>query len=206
MALFPKWMREGYTSENQYRNAQARKQINPDTGKPFSSYRQLRDFRARKAEKPRDYGKERERRNTLAQSRGYESASRERSVKNALKEWGVTYDEFLDFRRQNRKHWSDVQGRKNSLPDKFPLHIHRYREPTARSSREFVGYIVSYYHAIVDPAHNWESVRSPNGQWEMVESDGAVVPKSDPWWFSYLVEFTDIYEIDYYEGRYGRHK
>lgn len=206
MASFPIWKREGYNSENQYRNAKARELVNPETGRNFTSYRQLRDYRARTSGKARDYAKERERRNTLAQTRGYPSASRERSVKSALKKWGISYDEFLDLRRQNRKHWSEIQGNKGKLPDKFPTHIHRYMEPSEGNAAKFVGYVVSYYHAIVDPENNWSSVLNSNGVWESEDVGGTYVPKSNAWWFAYLVEYGDIYEADYYEGRYGKHK
>lgn len=205
MSTFPLWRREGFTSENQYRNARARQTRNPETGEFFTSYRQLRDFRAKLAGKPRDYGKERARADRMSQSRGYPSANRERTVKGALRKWGVTYDEFNAMRNANRRHWSQIQG--GGLPKEFPLYMHRYREPSQDSAGRFVGYIVSYFHSIVDPEHNWDSKRDESGRWRMVERNtpagNSLVPESDSWWRRYLVEFSDIYTANYYDVRYG---
>lgn len=205
MSTFPLWKREGFASENQYRNARARQTRNPETGEFFTSYRQLRDYRSKVAGKPRNYQAERARADRLAQTRGYESANRERSVKGALRKWNVTYDEFNGMRNANRRHWSQVQG--GNLPNKFPIYMHKYSEPRREAAGQFVGYIVSYYHAIVDPEHNWDSVRGPDGRWIMVERDTpagpALVPESDRWWRRYLVEFSGIYQAQYYDVRYG---
>lgn len=207
MAAQPIWAREGYSSRNQYRSAKAREQINPETGKPFTSYRQQRDYRAKAVGKPRNTAAERQRRDTLAQSRGYESSNRERAVKNALKKWDVDYGQFNAWHRENRKHWGEVQ--RGNLAKKFPTYLHRYEPPKNASAPEWVGYIVSYYHAIVDPEHNWDSKRDSNGRWRLTEamvpgdSVPHIVPESDIWWYRHFVQYSNKRQANYYETRYG---
>lgn len=202
MASQPIWKRQGYSSRNQYRSAKAREQINPSTGKPFTSYRQQRDYLAKQAGKTRDYTRERARADELAQSRGYASANRERQVKDTLKKkWGVSWDDFNMMRRANRKHWSEVQ--RGNLPKKFPMYLHKYAEPKGANAVKWAGYIVSYYHAIVDEKHNWDSKRDAEGRWEATEVNGRIVPKSDIWWYRHFVEYSDKESVDYYETRYG---
>lgn len=201
MATEPIWRREGFPNRNQYRNAVAR-------SRGFTSYRQERDASAKARGRPRDYQAERARANTLAQSRGFASASRERATKDAVKGWGITWAEFLRMNKANAAHWHEVNNAKNNTRDKFPYFIHRYRPPRNKPAKQYVKYIVSYYHAIVDEKHNWDSVRGSDGQWEMVErsmgnGETALVRKSDPWWYVYLVEAAELYSVDYYEGHYG---
>lgn len=208
MASEPIWKRLGFTTRNQYRNAKARESINPRTGKPFTSYRQQRDQQARERGRVRDYAAERERANRLSQTRGYPSASKERSVKAELKARGISYDKFNWMRNQNRKHWAQIHGASKNLPNDFPVDYHRYREPSEKSGKFFTGYVISYYHAIVDEKHNWDSVRDDEGLWEMeIATDSAgdkLVPKSDPWWYQWLVVYGQIVSANYYQARYGR--
>lgn len=201
MASEPIWKRQGYSSRNQYRSAKAREQVNPATGKPFTSYRQQRDYQARAAGRQRDYTRERASADRLAQSRGYASSNQERSVKNAAKKFDVSWDTFNTMRRANRKHWSEVQ--RGNLPKKFPIYLHTYKEPSKADIGKWVGYIVSYYHAIVDEKHNWDSVRDESGRWEMADVDGTLRPKSDIWWYRHFVIYSDKRSVDYYETRYG---
>lgn len=204
MSSEPIWKRLGYATRNQYRNAQSREHINPSTGLPFTSYRQERDYRARLNDRPRDYVRERERANLRAQERGFPTASRERSVRTAVQKWGVTYSQFQRMRRLNREHWDDVQKLKKS---DFPTAYHRYRENPDKKPSDYVGYVISYYHAIVDDEHNWNSVLNSNGVWEksVEQTSGgyALVPKSDKWWRVYLVQYGDLVSEDFYDARYG---
>lgn len=201
MASEPIWKRLGYSSRNQYRSAQARKQVNPETGKPFTSYRQQRDVQARQAGKRRDYGRERASADRLAQSRGYASANQERSVKRHAGKFDIPWDEFNNMRRANRKHWQEVN--RGNLPKKFPMYLHKYQEPSRDDIGKWTGYIVSYYHAIVDEKHNWDSVRGEDGRWIMEDVDGKLTPKSDIWWYRHFVIYSDKQKQDYYETRYG---
>lgn len=179
----------------------ARKRTNPETGKPFTSYRQERDYRAKAAGKPRDTSRERQRSDELARSRGYESANRERAVKNALKKWSVDYGMFNAWHRANRQHWQEVK--RGNLPKKFPTYLHEYNPPKNASAPEWVGYIVSYYRAIVDEKHNWDSKRDDTGRWRMTEVNGAIVPESDIWWYRHFVQYSNKQNVNYYETRYG---
>lgn len=208
MSDAPIWKRLGYRTQWQYRKAKAQSRINPETGKPFTGARQERDQRARARGQQRDYAAERARRDQLAQSRGFPSSNRETALKRAAQKAGITFDTLNDMRRQNRKHWSQVQG--GGLPKEFPLHIHRYREPKNASAARFVKYVQAYYHAIVDPNHNWESQLGEDGRWKMSEkrtSAGmAVTPDFDKWWYVYLVEAMEApeaYSEAYFEARYG---
>jgi hypothetical protein len=109
------------------------------------------------------------------------------------------------MRRENARHWQQVRGRKLA-GGKFPEYIHKYQEPKGVSRAQFVGYVVSYWHAIVDPNHNWDSKRNADGRWIVAEhqtSGGmAVTPESDKWWYRYMVEYTNITNRHDYEARY----
>jgi hypothetical protein len=104
------------------------------------------------------------------------------------------------MREQNRAHWEQVQS--GDLPKKFPISLHRYNEP-AESAKKFAGYVISYYNAIVNDEHNWDSVRDSEGRWIMEEINGGLRPKSDVWWYRYFVEYAGLMSVDYYEHRYG---
>lgn len=105
------------------------------------------------------------------------------------------------MRRENRAHWQQVK--RGGLPDNFPTFLHNYVEPKGVSTAQWVGYIVSYFHAIVDEKHNWNSVRDESGRWIIDEHDGRVVPKSDIWWYRHFVIYSDKRSANYYETRYG---
>jgi hypothetical protein len=195
VASEPIWKREGFATRNQYRNAKARE-------RGFSSYRQERDANAKAAGKPRDYGRERQRRDETAQSRGFASANAERGVKGNLSKWGIDFTELQRMRSANQAHWEMIQ--RGGLPDKFPVYLHRYIEPTTGTYADLAGYIVSYYHAIVDDKHNWNSVLDDSGVWQGVDVHGTFKPKSDIWWYRHFVQYSNKMPEDYYDTRYGR--
>lgn len=198
MSDAPIWKRKGFKTQWAYRNAQAQ-------AKGFKNASQ--QSKAKGNRKPRDYKAERERRNRLAESRGYKSASNERTVKESLKKFGIDFTTFNDMRRANAKHWNEVRDLgKMKSGAKFPVAIHEYHEPTNMSPGKMTHYVVSYYHAMVDPEHNWESKLNDDGVWEVSEHETAngpaMTPDSDDWWYEWLVEASEIYDEETYDERY----
>lgn len=208
MASEPIWKREGFTSRNQYRSAQARKKINPETGKPYTSYRQQRDVEARRRGKPRDTKREKETADRRARMRGYSSANRMRAVSAAaLSKWDISLGQLESFDKANIEHYMDLLDT-SILARDFPMYLHEYQPPTEGNAPEYVGYIVTYYHAIVDRSHNWDSVRDSSGQWMMTErmvphKGMSIVPESDIWWYRHFVQYSNKQNHTYYESRYG---
>lgn len=202
----PIWERLGYSTRNQYRNAQVAKIINPKTGKGFTSYRQYRDFRAAELGRPRDTALERERADIRARSQGYRSA-RDRQEKNrarraalsrskseALAAWGISATQFDRMRSANRKY--EYHGA-YSAANSYDLDIDR---DLKNFSDERVGYIVSFYHAVVDKRSNYWSLYDKKTKRRKQQFG---FPMSNEWQRKYLVDYAKIMSQNEYEARYG---
>lgn len=203
----PIWERLGYTTRNQYRNAQAAKITNPETGKPFTSYRQYRDYRAKELGRPRDYQEERFRADLRARRQGYASA-RDRQLKNrkrredlarpkseALSAWGITESQFNRMRAANRKYQFDGAY---SAANTYDLTIDK---DLKNFSDERVGYIVSFYHAVVDKKTNYWSLYDKKTKRRRQEYG---YPVTNVWQRRYLVDYAKLMSPSEFEARYGR--
>lgn len=202
----PIWERLGYATRNQYRNAQVAKITNPNTGKPFTSYRQYRDFRAAELGRPRDTQLERERADIRARRQGFRSA-RDRQEKNrrraaalavpaevTLAKYGLTRSQFDRMRSANRKYNFDGAY---SAANTYDLDVDR---DLKNFSDERVGYIVSFYHAVVDKKTNYWSLYDKKTKRRKQEYG---FPMTNVWQRKYLVDYAHIMSIDEFEARYG---
>lgn len=213
MAVTPIWIRKGYPTQWQYRNAKARKQINPATGKHYTGARQERDQRAKARGKPRDYKRERERANARAATRGFTSESQRRRVYAAARAMGVDAATFDNFRRRNASYWLTIEDdyKARTIPRTFPLSLYYYDEKTnsgRRTAKQIAGYVISYYHAIVDDRYNYYSTLNGLGERKMVIKDipghgPSLVPESNMYWRLLMVQYSDYYQAEEYDSRYG---
>lgn len=212
VASIPIWQREGFTTRNQYRSFLARQQINPETGKHFTSYRQLRDVSARAKGRPRNLAREREAANRLARRRGFDNANQRRSAAYWAKKWGYSLAQINEMRRENTHHWIEIRHTANEYKKRkqrwnFPVRMHEYREPKNVSAEHLIGYIVTYWHSFIDPEHDWNSKRDPDGSWPQtlakIPGGYAFVHGGDPYWKAYLVKYAHYYSADEYDSRYA---
>lgn len=202
----PIWKRLGFASQNQYRNAQAAKIVNPATGNPFTSYRQYRDYRAKQLGRPRDYALERERADIRARGEGFTSA-RERQTYNrqrrqelsvskaeALKRFGVTESQFNRMRTANRKYkYEGVYSAANTYDLSIDKDLKNW-------SDRRVGYIVSFNRAVVDKKSNYWSLFDKKTKRRKQEFG---FPKTNNWQYQYLVKYGKLMSQNEFESRYG---
>lgn len=202
----PIWERAGFANRNQYRNAQVAKLTNPDTGKAFTSYRQYRDYRAKELGRPRDTALERERSDIRARAQGFASA-RDRQRKNRMRaaalavppsetlaKYGLTMNQFNRMRSANRRY--QFHGA-YSAANTYDLSIDK---DLKNFSDERVGYIVSFYHAVVDKKTNYWSLYDKKTKRRRQEFG---FPVSNEWQRKYLVDYARIMSVNEYEARYG---
>lgn len=203
----PIWERLGFANRNQYRNAQAAKLTNPNTGKPFTSYRQYRDFRAAELGRPRDYQEERFRADLRARRQGFQSA-KDRQEKNrkraaalarpkseALAAWGISEYQFNRMRKANRDY--QYHGA-YSAANTYDLTIDK---DLKNFSDERVGYIISFFHAVVDKKTNYWSLYDKKTKRRRQEYG---YPVTNVWQRRYLVDYAHIMSPSEFESRYGR--
>jgi len=203
----PIWQRLGFATQNQYRNAQVAKITNPATGAPYTSYRQYRDARAKELGRPRDNAAERERSDIRARAQGYRSAS-DRQAQNrarraalsvqktdAFAKWGITETGFNRMRSANRKY--DGTGAQYTAANTYDLAIDK---DLKNYSDARVGYIVSFYHAVVDKKTNYWSLFDKKTERRRVKFG---FPETNNWQRMYLVEYGGLMSPTNFETRYG---
>lgn len=202
----PIWERMGFATRNQYRNAQVAKITNPNTGTGFTSYRQYRDYRAKELGRPRDTALERERSDIRARAQGFTSA-RDRQIKNRMRraalsvspsetlaKYGLTMTQFNRMRSANRKYqYHGAYSAANTYDLVMDKDLKNF-------SDERVGYIVSFYHAVVDKKTNYWSLFDKKTKQRRKEFG---MPVSNEWQRKYLVDYAKLMSVSEYEARYG---
>lgn len=66
-------------------------------------------------------------------------------------------------------------------------------------SEERVGYVVSFYRAIVDPQTNYDSLLNPDGSRKIRNGK----PVTNRWQANLLVKYSGLMDLDEFEVRYG---
>jgi len=201
----------GYASAYAERAAQAKKQ----------GFRGVR-AKERAGGRVRDYELERERARIRARGAGFSSVREKAAFRRentglgrvewqqarTLARFGITKAGFDKVRRANRK-WSNTfaleQWTAINTYDKF------LDAELTNWTEQRVGYVLSFYAAIVNPRTNLDSlykmgrnvVRDENGR-PVFKEDGKLKRFSNKSQFYYLVKYTGLMQVDEFEARYGR--
>lgn len=161
------------------------------------------------------------RRVELSQQRGFASPYQEKKARalgltgDELKTWqksqtlkyfGITEARFNAMRKANRAwakeypmlQWTEINTYNMTKDPASPKWAFSDANVNNWSIRR-VGYIVSFYGAVVDPKTNYDSLTTKDGK--RIYVDGR--PKTNAEQFRYLVEYTGIMQIDEFESRYG---
>lgn len=161
------------------------------------------------------------RRKELAQARGFASPYQEKKAKalglagqdlrvwqkaQTLKYFDVSESQFNKIRAANRKwakeypmlQWTEINTYNQTRDPASPKWATSDANVKNWSIRR-VGYILSFYGAIVNPKTNYDSLTEKDGKRIYVNGR----PKTNAEQFRYLVEYTGIMQIDEFESRYG---
>lgn len=194
----------GFT--NAYAERKAR-----STARGYSSPRTERTARENARGNPRDYALERERLNTLSRTRGFMNRSEENKFRKSgnpdkekwqqartLAYFGISKSKFDKIRSENRHYGTDAYvALQWSAINTYDL----YRDKDLHNwSPDRVGYILSFNAAIVNPKTNYDSLKD-NPKYVKGGLQGQKIMNASQ--FNYLVIYTNIYQVDEYEARYG---
>ena len=197
-------MARDYKAEYQRRKAAAQ-------SRGFTSPRTEQNARrVSKGRPPRDYALERERQRIRAEGAGLDTVAEYRSYMKAKaqgeaaeKKWtldyfGLSEAKFNRMRRANR-HYSNAYAQLqwtaiNTYDVDRDKDIHNW-------SPMRVGYIKYFNEAIVDPATNYESLKDNPRYYKNGPFSRKQMNKSQ---YYYLVKYTNLYQVNEFEARYGR--
>jgi hypothetical protein len=159
-----------------------------------------------------DYALEAERRRIRRESVGVDTDAEYRAYRRAeqggelaLKKWtlsyfGISANRFEQIRRENKKYrdWMQANGSAtasaaNTYDSARDIEVHNW-------SPMRVGYIIAFHGAVVNPATNWESLPDNKGK---RARPGGGIKKMNKEQFYYLVFYTNLMSVDYFEARYG---
>lgn len=166
--------------------------------------------RVAKGRPPRDYAIERERQRIRAQGSGLETVADYHAYMRAKKQgeaaekrwtlnyFGLSESKFNAMRRANRHYvnqyaqlqWTAI----NTYDEARDKDVHNW-------SPMRVGYIKYFNEAIVDPATNYESLKDNPRFYKGGPFSRKQMTKGQ---FYYLVMYTNLYQVDEFEARYGR--
>lgn len=179
----------------------------------FTSPRAEQTARRKSEGRPaRDYALEAERSRIRRESVGVDTAA-ELSAYNraraqgeaAEKAWtlayfGISARRFEQVRRENRNYHEWLADNSSGMAAAANTYdIARDKDVHNWSPRR-VGYIISFHGAVVNPASNWESLpdnKAAKGQ------PGKGIKKMNKEQYYYLVYYTGLMSVPYFEARYG---
>lgn len=166
----------------------------------------------------RDYAAEYQRRKNRLANVGltpYSARKRGSSVygpvsqkQSMLAKFGVSEREFEAMRIRNRDYaeprfdkWhTDNKAKRKRLAQATAINTYNETLDDPNNwSEERVGYVVSFYRAIVDPRYNYSSLLNKDGTRKTRKGK----PLTNQWQANLLVKYSGIMEIDEFESRYG---
>jgi hypothetical protein len=160
----------------------------------------------------RDYGLESERARIRRESTGVDTDAEYRAYKRARsqgeaaeKAWtlayfGISARKFDAIRRENRAYKDWLQKNGTAMASAANTYLEERDKDVHNWSPMRVGYIVSFHGAVVNPASNWDSLPENKGKGAR---PGSGIKKMNKEQFYYLVYYSGIMSVPYFEARYG---
>lgn len=166
----------------------------------------------------------------LREERGFVGAGPVRQENDALASWGITEREFRMMLTRNAEYsFPDILGKKpKSKVSKTRMHqaisANSYDMDFGNNNADWsdarIGYVVTFFHAVVDPRTNYDSLLDERGQRRFRRSGGKSFPVTNKWQQLYLtkygrsvssrsgmraayLEHAGIMSVDEFESRYG---
>jgi hypothetical protein len=193
----------GFTSAYAQRKARAQ-------ALGFSSPRTQRTASEKKRGTKRDYAVERENAERRARGRGFLNAKEQREYKKTggtnpakwqkartLAYFGISESTLNRYRRLNRNWSNEYAMLQNTAINTYD----RTRDADVHNwSPDRVGYILSFYGAIVNPKTNYDSLKD-NPKWYPKSAIGRKIMTDTQ--YRYLVQYTNLFSVNEFEARYG---
>jgi len=126
-----------------------------------------------------------------------------------LSKFGVTEREFEAMRIRNRDYaeprfdkWhTEDKAKRKRIGQAIAINTYNESKDIPNDwSEERVGYVTSFYRAIVDPRTNYESLLDSEGRRRRTRKGK---PATNKWQAALLVKYSGIMELDEFEVRYG---
>jgi hypothetical protein len=192
----------------------------------YSSPRTERNARERARGVKRDYALERERANIRAQARGFRTLRDQARYNKAVrddpeldvKKWqkreilayfGISERKFNEIRRANKLWAKEYPMLQWTAINTYDTYLDK---ETSNWSERRVGYILSFYAAIVNPKTNHDALyllggkktdRDEKGR-PVFREGGQLKRRTNKEQFYYLVKYANLMQVDEFESRYGR--